>query len=244
MIMNSPLKNILYLILLVLIIYISYEFIRIRKSIQISHTLIDKTVIFDKVSPDLNITLLVLGDSTAVGVGAGNKLDSIPALMANYINATYVENYAVSGAKVQDLKEQIKKAKLSKYNYILLQIGANDIVARNDVKKVSQDLQQIYNTLPESNQVIHICCGNIGTATIIPTIARNYYTHKTLEYHKEFENIDNGNKVTYINLYQPPEVDVFRREPDIYLAEDGFHPSSVGYKYWFAKMQAKIKIQR
>jgi lysophospholipase L1-like esterase len=227
-------------IAVILLAYICYEYMRVRKTVKISQKIVEKTVAFQNITTDTSVSLLVLGDSTAVGVGADNPEDSVPALLANHIGATYVENYSVSGSKIQDLEGQIKNIKLEKYDYILVQIGGNNIVARQDAEAMGAMLQKVYKTLPPSRQVVHVCCGNVGTTTILPWFVRGYYTKKTLEYHAVFEKIDKDSNVTYVNLYEEKDVDPFVESPEIYLASDGFHPSGVGYQYWFSKIKTQL----
>ena len=59
--------------------------------------------------------MLVLGDSTAVGIGAMRPEESVAGRVSNFLNADRVENYAVSGAVTNDLNEQMKNAALPKY---------------------------------------------------------------------------------------------------------------------------------
>jgi lysophospholipase L1-like esterase len=227
--------------LILVVIYLGYEFLRVQKTIKISQKIVLKTIGFQDISKDTSVSLLVIGDSTAVGVGSDSPKETVPALISQRIGATYVENLAVSGSKVQDLERQLEKASLSEYDYILVQIGGNNIVGRQDAETVGAMLQKVYKTLPPSKQVIHVCCGNVGTTTILPWFVRGYYTKKTLEYHAVFEKIDGEQNVTYVNLYQEKDIDPFVKNPEIYLAADGFHPSGVGYKYWFSKIEPRIK---
>src|SRR5690349_8444527 len=102
---------------------------------KISSALMQHEEPFRNESYDYRTTLLVLGDSTGAGVGADKPEDSIAGRLAAYIGATYVENYAVAGAMTDELKFQIQKAKLPKYDYILLQIGGNDVLTFHSAKK-------------------------------------------------------------------------------------------------------------
>ena len=218
-------------------VYFFYEYFKILKTYKLSQEIVKNTIAFQNITNDTSVSLLVLGDSTAFGVGAGDPLSSVPALFADYVGATYVENHSVSGAKIEDLKAQIEKIKLEKYNYILVQIGGNNIVARQDAQSAAIELLNIYKLLPESGQTIHICCGNVGDATALPWFVRPYYTSKTLDYHTAFEKLNSENNVGYINLFDSKEVDPFLQNPNEYLATDGFHPSALGYEYWFAKIK-------
>lgn len=234
-------KYTLLIIVLVIVTYVCCEYLRVRKTVRLSQKIVERTARFENITTDTSVSLLVLGDSTAVGVGADSQKDTVPALLASNVGATYVENYAVSGAKIQDLESQLSNSKLSKYDYILVQIGGNNIVAREDGLAVGEVLRKLYRALPECKQVIHVCCGDVGATTILPLPVRGYYTKKTLAYHSIFEKIDMDSGVTYVNLYEPKNIDPFIKNPELYLAADGFHPSSLGYAYWFSKIKPNLR---
>ncbi len=44
----------------------------------------------------------------------------------------------------------------------------------------------------------------------------------------------------YIQLFVERETDPFVLEPEKYLAEDVFHPSSLGYAEWFSKIELVV----
>jgi len=191
-------------------------------------------------SADYAKTMLVLGDSTGVGVGAQKPEDTVAGLTAAYIGATYAENYAVSGAAVEELPGQIAKAKCDSYDLVLVHIGGNDILAGNDPKKVAPRLTEILKTLPQAGKVVVLSAGNVGGATIFPHVIRPFHMWLTLAYHKAFTPAVESAGGTYVNLYMPLLKDPFLRRPNYYLAPDGLHPSSAGYALWFEKVKEAL----
>ncbi|HYD93102.1 MAG TPA: SGNH/GDSL hydrolase family protein [Candidatus Paceibacterota bacterium] len=186
-------------------------------------------------------TLLVLGDSTGSGVGAAAPEESVAGRLATYIGATHVENYAESGAEVRDLPEQIAKAKLPRYDLILVHIGGNDILWFHNAKATAHRLKEVLGTLPDAGQVLLVTAGNVGGATLFPPTFRYLHMWTTLQFHKEFTKAASVVGATYVNLYEAPNVDPFMDEPERYLAEDGLHPSSEGYRLWFEKVKAALR---
>ena len=232
--------KIISLFFILLVLYLLYTYIIVRQKINISKDLVQKTVKYENITEDKSKTLLILGDSTAVGVGVNKREDSIPALLSDKLKVTYTENKSVSGAKVSDLKEQLQNIKLKNYDYILIQIGGNDVVAREDADKVGKELGELIQTLPKDAKIIVQMCGDVGVPTLLPWFVRGYYTGLSLKYHTVFEKITKENGGVYINLYEDPKTDPFLKSPEVYLAKDGFHPSSSGYKLWFAKLEEVI----
>lgn len=208
--------------------------------VRASQRLMEREAPYRKESTDYSKTLLVLGDSTGVGVGATTPEDSVAGRVATYIGATYVENYAKSGAAVEELPKQIENAKRDRYDVILVHIGGNNILAGNDPKPVAARLTEILKTLPPAGKVIVLSAGNIGGATIFPHPVRLFHMWLTLTYHKHFARAVAQAHATYVNLYEPLHADPFLRDPQRYLAEDGLHPSGEGYALWFEKVKAAL----
>lgn len=196
---------------------------------------------FSLPSNDYTRTLLVLGDSTAVGVGASTSSDSLPAKIASYYTSTYVENHAVSGALVSDLNSQLQLLTRDHYDTVLLQIGANDIVRFHGIEMIEKELEPVLITLnKKTSKVIFITAGNVGGAPLIPPPLRPFYTRLNLIYHTHFEALAKKYTITYINLYQDPSLDPFVQDPKKYFAADSFHPSSLGYAVWFEIMKKEL----
>jgi len=221
---------------------ILFLFIQVRYYIHISKGLIKDTVKFSNESTNTEQSLLVLGDSTAYGVGATRTEDSLPALVSFHTKATYAENHSFSGAKIEDISSQIQHIKKDNYDLILIQIGANNILARESVDEESAKLEKEMIKLKKlSKKIIFLSAGNLGGAPAIPFLFHPYYRNLTLRYHKEFQALGDRLGVTYVNLYEDPSVDPFILHPQIYFAKDKFHPSSNGYKYWFSKVEKYLQ---
>lgn len=208
---------------------------------RISKALMEHEEPFKNETTDYRKTLLVLGDSTGVGVGADSPEDSIAGRLASYIGATYVENYAVSGTMTDELSFQMQKAKLPKYDYILLQIGGNDILAFHSAKKTAAKLSAAIAKLPPHGELILMSAGNIGGATLFPPPLRPFHTMVNLAMHKEFKRVAHGWHALYVDLYEPFWKDPFLQNPYRYLSRDGLHPSTYGYGLWFEKVKTALE---
>lgn len=211
---------------------------------KISKELMEHEEAYQKPSTDYSTTLLVLGDSTGVGVGADTPEDTVAGRLSEYLGATYVENHAVSGAMTVELKEQISKAALEQYDVILIQIGGNDILAFHDARATAAELSEALGTLPKAGEVLVMSAGNVGGGTLFPPPMRPFHTLKNLEFHKEFARVAHGWNALYVNLYEPFWKDPFLRNPYRYLSRDGLHPSSYGYGLWFEKVRKALEEKK
>jgi lysophospholipase L1-like esterase len=232
--------KILLFVVIGIVVFIGYHVFQVQRKIAISQKIVANTTSFSSTDNAGGKSMLVIGDSTAVGVGASNKDESIPSLVAQKIGAQYVENLSVSGSKVEDLPSQLQTVERDQYDVILVQIGGNDVVARNDEQGVTHELESILKTLPKHDKLIVLMCGDVGVATLLPWFVRGYYTKKTLAYHQTFSDMVPRTGGVYVNLYEPKDTDPFVKEPDVYLAKDQFHPSSAGYQVWFEKIEKAL----
>lgn len=207
---------------------------------RVSKALMENAAPYEALTTDYAKTLLILGDSIGVGVGADRPEDTLAGRLAAYLGATYVENQAVSGAEVLDLSTQIQRLRLTHYDVILVQIGGNDILAFHGAKKTAADLARILDTLPDAGKVIIMGEGNVGGATMFPHVVRFLHHRGSRAFHKEFAKIAASRGATYVNLYRKPSQDPFFKDPRRYLSADGLHPSSDGYALWFEQMKGQI----
>lgn len=226
------------IIALALLLWIAWTALNLFMKARIASVMMAEAVPYEALTTDFAKTLLILGDSTGVGSGATRPDESVGALLSAHIGATYVENQARNGAEVQDLSTQIQHLRLSHYDYILIQIGGNDILAFHNAKKTAYILSKIMDTLPDAGKIILVCAGNVGGATLIPHVARPIYTYMTLQIHKEFGKLAEKRGITYVNLFIKPSKDPFIKDPGRYLSPDGLHPSGEGYRVWFEQIKA------
>lgn len=224
--------------------FVLYYSVTLYLTIQVSKKLVTEAVPYEHITDNHSVTLLVLGDSTAVGVGALSGEDTVAGRLAKYVHATYVENKAVSGAIVIDLPSQVKRASLVKYSYVLVQIGANDIIRFHGAEESARQLEVVLKNIPKTDNLIVLTAGNVGGTPFFPWFMRPFYTKRTLEYHDLFAKVVAHAKGTYVNLYVDPASDPVILDPSAYLAEDNLHLSSLGYKIWFEAIAKKLEAHK
>ncbi|MBU1292644.1 SGNH/GDSL hydrolase family protein [Patescibacteria group bacterium] len=228
----------LLLLLAFLIVLICYWATTFYLTVQTSKKIIENTTPYTKEGE--GDAVLVLGDSTAVGIGAAAPEESVAGQVAKEIEVGSVENYAKSGAEVNDLSGQIAQAKKGDYRLILIQIGGNDIIRFHNAQKVGKELAQVLKTLPGSEKVIVISAGDVGGAPLFPFPIRPFYTRLNNEYHEVFEHVVSEAGYTYVNFGNSPATKTINEDPKTYLAADGLHPSSAGYKLWFEDIRPEL----
>ncbi len=121
------------LFLLVLLVVVGYETIQTRKLIAIGVGLADNAVPFERILPDAEMQILVIGDSTAVGTGAQTPEASLAGLVGQTFPDASVRNLGVNGARTADLIPRLEKIQDQHFDLLMLHIGGNDTVYHSDV---------------------------------------------------------------------------------------------------------------
>lgn len=179
-----------------------------------------------------SVSMLVVGDSTAYGVGASVPEKSVPGLLARHIHAS-VENYARSGALTRAVPEQLSKAQLKEYDIILIQIGANDVIFGTSLAAADESLREVLSVAKgKSKRVVILTAGDIGSARVFPWPFSKLISYRTRLLRERFMKASTELGVVYVDIYSRP--DIFSTDPDRYYTPDGLHPSDGGYAYWFA----------
>lgn len=230
------------LIILGLFLVILFEGGSILRSIQVSKELTRATRGYANNDKNpLGRSMLVLGDSTALGVGASRPEESVAGRLADTRAITYTENYAKAGATAADIKEQMTRAERSHYDYILVQVGANDIIRFHSAMQAKAELEPVFKAiLSSSDRAYFMFAGDMGAVPLFWWPLSSVYHQATLRYRDELHALAESVGITYVDLYDPPGYSVFSKEPDVYFAKDHFHPSSAGYAVWFEKLMGSL----
>lgn len=234
-------SKILLTTLVVASIYGFSEYRSFRKKLEASKTLVESAVPFEQSPARPSRRILVVGDSTGVGVGAGDPGRSLAGMLgAGYPDAA-VTNRAVSGSKVRDIPSQLAMVRGQRFDLVQVQIGANDIVRFTDLGELELELKEMIDALEQAGgQVVVASCGNVGTAPIFPKGTRWLLRDRTLKVRGLFREKVRGKSLHYVDLFQEEDADPFARDPKTYYTADSFHPSAAGYGIWFRQIIAAI----
>lgn len=229
--------KIIVLIILCVIGYAVFETVRVRALVTTSAQLVAQAMRYERETEGPRI--LVIGDSTAAGVGAASPEESVPGRVGSFLEAS-VENHAVSGAVVSEIMAQFKDAKEEAYDLILIQGGANDIIQLLPLETTVMQMEALLShARTKSDRVVLLTAGKVGDAPLFPRIAAPYFTHRAAWLREEFIRISEERGVNYVDLFSA--ADVFKTDTSRYYAPDFFHPSGNGYEVWFIEAQKIIE---
>ncbi|MFT4298081.1 MAG: SGNH/GDSL hydrolase family protein [Aeromicrobium sp.] len=180
------------------------------------------------------VTLLVLGDSAAVGYGMKTQATTPPALLgvglARMLDCPVrVRSVAVVGAESSDLAEQLARGIDAEPDVAVIVIGANDVTHRKSMRAAVADLQVVVSRLVADDcDVVVGTCPDLGTVRPIweplRSIAR--LQSRRLAERQTVGAIEAGARTVSLGSLLGP---VFSEHHELMFGEDRFHPSASGY---------------
>ena len=184
----------------------------------------------------LPVQLLVLGDSSAAGMGADTAQQTVGAIIAHGVSAlsgrpVRLTNVAVIGAESSGLDTQLANAleEVKNPDVAVILIGANDVTHRIDKSIAIRHLQQAVSALRAAGcEVIVGTCPDLGTiepmAQPLRPLARRW--SRDLAAAQTVAVVGAGGRTVSLGDLLGPQ---FATSPHEMFSHDRFHPSPAGY---------------
>ncbi|MEJ1230414.1 MAG: SGNH/GDSL hydrolase family protein [Galbitalea sp.] len=190
------------------------------------------------------ISILVLGDSTAAGVGAETQEDALPGNLARMLSAEWErgvtwravgENGATSGDIVRRFLDEASE---ESYDVIFVSIGANDALKLRSRGAFRRDFRRILRRLRSVSPAALILVSSF------PGFSQFVALPNPLRWalHLHSQSLESAaRRVVRVEpgvIMSPPAP----RYTDGFFASDRFHPSPKGYRDWveFALSDARL----
>ena len=180
------------------------------------------------------LRLLVLGDSTAAGVGARTQAEGLPGNLARELSERWgrgVSWRAVgeSGASSRDLLERFMGDATSEpSDFVFLTVGANDALGIRSRAAFGRDIRSLLGKLRAANPDATIMMSSLPAFfrfELLPQpLKRTLYRHSTS---LEAEARRVAGTVPGVIMCPPPPP-----YTEGFFASDRFHPSEIGYRDW------------
>ncbi len=180
--------------------------------------------------------ILLLGDSSMYGAGIEHTKKTFGALIASKENNATVEVLAENSAKVSDLVKQIEKARYNQYGYIVIGIGANDIMFFSNYKTLQKRLLTFLQQTSKITDHIILCHSvNIGNVGFFLFPFDYVFDYRTEELSKVYAELAKKvPRVTYLNFYRKRGNDYYdKKTRKKFVARDGAHPSDYANQFFF-----------
>jgi lysophospholipase L1-like esterase len=191
-------------------------------------------------------TVLILGDSTGVGVGATLPEESVAGLLAaDYPDADIV-NVAVSGTHVAGAIAQVRlclEAGL-RFDLALLHVGGNDVVANTPLHQLTDDCDTLLRELGRlAVRTVWLGPPDLGLAPLFPRPYAWVMASRSRAASQVFSAAAARHNVVFVDFSAPAHVAYFRKRRRNHFALDGFHPNSASYKYGYTTARQMLGLQ-
>ena len=182
-------------------------------------------------------SLLVVGDSTAVGTGASEAERSLPGLIAADHPDWRIDNRAANGARFAEVVGQLDGA-TGQHDLVLILAGGNDVIRLTSADELRSQVEQVVALARRRGRtVVLMPCGNVGHAPFFLPPLSWLMGQRSQQLHALVADIAQRTGSRYVRLLQPRASDPFAQDPVAMNAADGLHPSDLGYRQWYQVLQ-------
>ena len=178
------------------------------------------------------LSLVVLGESTAAGVGATSHEAGFAGYLAQYLAVSW--HAAVSwqaigrtGATMADIHRELASQIEGSIDLVVVLSGVNDAMRLTSEDKWSSGIRQLVDDLSE-HQVSHICFSSVPAMQDFPALRDPLRAIMGLRASILDLTLQSTLRELPTTSYCPT---IFSHDPTS-VARDGFHPSSRGYQNW------------
>jgi lysophospholipase L1-like esterase len=180
------------------------------------------------------LRLLVLGDSTAAGVGAATQAEALPGHLATELNARShrgIRWRAVgeNGATAADLVTgYLDEALAEPADLLFLTVGANDAMRMRAAGAFARDVRRILDAFDARNPGAFVLMSSLpvfGRFALLPQPLRSALFRHSLALEGAGRAVVAGRANALMSDDPPPYAADF-------WAEDRFHPGPSGYRDW------------
>ncbi|MGG5259494.1 SGNH/GDSL hydrolase family protein [Phycicoccus avicenniae] len=180
--------------------------------------------------------IVVIGDSSAAGMGADHPHETVGAIVANGVSAltgraVRLTNRAVVGAESGDLERQLANAleDVMRPDVVLVMVGANDVTHRIERAAAVRHLEQTVRRVRAlGSEVVVGTCPDLGTIEPIRQPLRSLMKRwsRDLAAAQTVAVVEAGGRTVSLGDLLGPE---FAASPREMFSSDQFHPSAAGY---------------
>jgi len=181
------------------------------------------------------LRLVMIGDSTAAGVGASDTAGTVGGQLATALahqpRRVRLSSVAVSGSRAADLGPQVSRALLGSPDVAVLLIGANDATHASGLGAVRRNVADAVRRLRVAGVAVVLGgCPDMGAARAFPQPLRLLvaWQGRRVATAELAVGRDAGAEVVDIGR----ETGAAMRADASTLATDDFHPSDRGYQLW------------
>jgi lysophospholipase L1-like esterase len=185
-----------------------------------------------------SLRLVLLGDSTALGVGVERVTETVGGQLATLLadaprgRRVELSSMAVAGSRSADLGTQVARALVGdRPDVAVVLVGGNDAIHFTPPGDAADDLASVVRRLRGAGVAVVVgTCPDLGAARAFPPPLRQlvgWQARRLAKAQTAAVNVAGGVPVDLAALTGA----VFRADAGTYC-HDGYHPSADGYRVW------------
>lgn len=188
-------------------------------------------------------TLLIAGDSTALGTGASRPESSLSGLFARAHPDWTVLVQGRNGLFLRQLPMLLEHH--PPVDTVVLLAGGNDVLQNSlDIEMVAAVKRAIAAAKRLAARVAVVCQGNLGNVPLFPEKMRRRLEEKSRVLRRTLRQESQRHGAVFIDLFYERDRGSWRDASDGFYSIDLFHPGDGGYRRWFEKMSEALGTNR
>ena len=187
--------------------------------------------------------ILVVGDSTGVGIGSFDSRSTVAGRLAAAFPGTVIVNHARDRAQSIDVPAQIE-ATSGHFDLTLIFAGGDDVVRLSSYESVLLAAEHTLDVASaRSDHVAVVPPADVGTAPVWVWPLDMLFSRRAETVRRAWQYaMRERTNVHLVDLRMPRDRDPFRIAPRRYYSPDGIHPSADGYALWFAQITRQVPL--
>ncbi|MDO5541764.1 MAG: SGNH/GDSL hydrolase family protein [Acinetobacter sp.] len=188
------------------------------------------------------LSLLILGDSAAAGVGVAHQNDALLGAVISALQHQYQVHWrleAQSGDTTSQVIQKTQKLENQKYDVVVTSVGVNDVTRLMSVQTWIKQQQHFYQLIQAKFQPELIIATGVPPMHLFPALPNplswlfgQYAKQMNLQLEKMIAQQEDMKWIEYdIQKYQSMNLE---------MAKDGFHPSKEIYQIWGKEVADRI----
>ena len=231
-----------YTIITIALLWIGYHTIRLiylgRKAVVFG----EKTVKASQTPDRVDLKILIVGDSTAVGVGAQNPRQSLVGRLAADLPQALINNSAINGLNTKALSNILTSIPPNSYDYIIIHTGGIDTISCLPLATTENFLELILRQSKRvaRKQIFLVSVNNTGLVPFFPFPLNLLFTYRSRAISKIAAQLCFKYQCVHIPLFLERKDDELAKHPKKYISSDLIHPNDEGYGIWYERIKSVL----
>lgn len=186
------------------------------------------------------ISLLILGDSAAAGVGVSTQNEALSGQLISALGSDFQVSWklmARTGHTAKSVSAMLEKVSPEAFDVVVTSIGVNDVTHGTMARQWIKRQRRIIDLLQSKFHARNILLSSLPPMHLfsaLPQPLRWYLGMRAKRFNALLKDIAaDCSRCELVTIHFPPE--------DAYMAADGFHPGARAYCVWANQIAANIR---